>query len=90
MDERFKALEPQVRQILTEKYERTMPANLFEETPPEREALKKSYRRIYSETIEEWDLQDETDEVKIAKLIAESISEMISEEVLNPCPEDWT
>ena len=85
----YESLEPIVREILLEKYKRKLPPDLFVETPPERENLKKRYREHYYEAIKEYELEDETDENKIAGGIAEFINEMISEEILNPCPEDW-
>jgi predicted amidophosphoribosyltransferase len=82
------ALEPFVSKILAEKYKRKLPPNLFTETPPERERLKKIYRSAFKECIERYKFEDETDE-KIAEVIAEWISEGISEETYPPCPDDW-
>ena len=81
--------EPIVSKILSEKYKRKLPPNLFVETPPEREKLKKKYRECFDECITEYGYEDETDENKITAGIAEYINEMISEEILNPCPDDW-
>jgi hypothetical protein len=89
MDERFKMLEPMVSKIMAEKYDRKLPPNLFAETPPERERLKKRFRRQFDECIRERGYEDETDENEIAEGLAEWISESISEEVLDPCPDDW-
>jgi hypothetical protein len=85
------SLEPLVRKILAEKYERKLPPNLFVETPPERERLKKRYREEFDECIKEYGLEDEdeTDENKLAEGIAKYINESISEETLMPCPDDW-
>ena len=83
------ALEPIVRELLSAKYERKLPPNLFAETPPEREKLKKRYREIFIDTMDEFKDDAEGDLNKMAGFIASSINEMISEEALAPCPEDW-
>jgi hypothetical protein len=85
----YESLEPLVRKILSERYERKLPPDLFVNTHPEREKLKERYRETIKEAVIEYELENETDEETIAKSIAEYVNEMISEEILNPCPEDW-
>jgi hypothetical protein len=65
-----------------------LPPNLFAQTTSlERERLKEAYRRYYVETMGKW--EEIAYENKLAEIVAESISECISEELLNPWLDDW-